>query len=278
MNTSSASYTAVVLAADRGPGDEVARATGAPCKSLAPIGGIPMVMRVLEALDAAREISGCILCGPPQSIIDKHQMLGRLISSGKIQWMQNQATPSTSTVSVLKSLPDDTPVLLTTADHAFLNEQIVDYFCAQARTSGPDIAVGLTRYDDVMAAYPGMRRTATRFSDARLCSCNLFAFLNPRARRIAELWRRVESQRKKPWRIINLLGWMAVLRYATGTLSLTQARQLISRRLGVEAAAVVLPFPEAAVDVDTVADWRFVEDILVRKGSRGLETVPATSK
>ena len=262
MNPSSASYTAVVLAADRGPGDEVAREAGAPCKSLAPVGGIPMVMRVLDALDGARDISGYILCGPPQSIIDQHQMLGRLISSGKIQWMQNQATPSTSTLKVLNSLPDDEAVLVTTADHAMLNEQIVDYFCAEAQTSGADVAVGLTRYDDVIAAYPEMRRTAMRFSDARYCSCNLFAFLTPRARKIADLWRQVESQRKKPWRVINLLGWMAVLRYATGNLSLTQARQFISRRLGVDAVAVVLPFPEAAVDVDTVADWKFVENLV----------------
>ena len=268
MIASNSQFTAIVLAADRGPGDEVARATGAPCKSLAPVGGIPMVMRVLDALDGARDISGCILCGPPQSVVDRHQMLGRLISSGKIQWMQNQATPSTSTLSVLNSLPDDNAVLVTTADHALLNEEIVEYFCAEARTSGVDIAVGLTRYDDVIAAYPGLRRTALRLSDTRYCSCNLFAFLTPRARKMAELWRQIESQRKKPWRIINLLGGIAVLRYVAGKLSLTQARRIISRRLGVDAAAVVLPFPEAAVDVDTVADWKFVEDIIKRNGAR----------
>ena len=264
MNEPNPRYTAVVLAADRGPGDEVAQATGAPCKSLVPVGGIPMVMRVLDALDAARNISGCLLCGPPQSIIDKHTTLSRLISSGKIQWMQNQATPSTSTLNVLNSLPQNEAVLVTTADHALLNEKIVDYFCAEARASEADIVVGLTRYDDVIAAYPGMRRTAIRLRDAHYCSCNLFAFLTPRARKMAELWRQVESQRKKPWRVINLLGWMAVLRYATGKLSLSQAKQLISRRLGVAAAAVVLPFPESAVDVDTVADWEFVENILKR--------------
>ena len=264
MNEPNPRYTAVVLAADRGPQDEVARATGAPCKSLAPVDGVPMVLRVLDALDAAREISSCILCGPPQSIVDKHETLGSLISSGKIKWMQNQATPSTSTLSVLNSLPDEEAVLVTTADHALLNENIVDYFCTEAGASGADVAVGLTRYDDVIAAYPEMRRTAIRLSDACYCSCNLFAFLTPRARKIAELWRQVESQRKKPWRIINLLGWMAVLRYATGKLSLTQARQFLSRRLGIDAAAVVLPFPEAAVDVDTISDWEFVEDITKR--------------
>ena len=273
MNEPKSQYTAIVLAADRGPGDEVARAAGTPCKSLVPVGGIPMLVRVLDALDGARYICDRILCGPPQSIIEAHQTLERLISSGSVQWMPNQATPSTSTLSVLKSLPDDKPVLVTTADHALLNSRIVDHFCSEALTSGCDIAVGLTRYDQVVAAYPGMRRTATRLSDAHYCSCNLFAFLTPSARKIAELWRQVENQRKKPWRIINLLGWVAVLRYATGKLSLAQAQQLFSRRLGVKAAAVVLPFAEAAVDVDTVADWQFVENLIKRNKPRNRETV-----
>ena len=262
MNNLNSPYTAIVLAADRGPGDPVAEAAGVPCKSLTPVGGVPMVLRVLEVLNNARDIERCILCGPAQSIIDQHAALRKLISSDQIQWMPNQATPSTSTLHVLNSLAPDQPVLVTTADHALLSTETVDYFCSHARKTQGDIAVGLTLYDRVLAEYPGARRTATAFSDARYCSCNLFAFLTPRARKIAELWRQVEKQRKKPWRIINLLGWMAVLRYAMGKLSLAEAQQLISRRLGVDAAAVVLPFPEAAVDVDTVDDWKFVEDII----------------
>ena len=224
-----------------------------------------MVLRVLESLDRARHIDAYILSGPAQSIIDQHEGLRKLISSGKIQWMPNESTPSTSTVSVLKSLAPQTPVLVTTADHALLSSQIIDHFCSEAVKTGCDIVAGLALYDQVLAAFPDTRRTATKLSDASYCSCNLFAFLTPRARKIAELWRQVEHQRKKPWRIINLLGWLAVLRYVLGKLSLSQALQGLSRRLGVDAAAVVLPFPEAAVDVDTVSDWEFVEDLIKKK-------------
>jgi GTP:adenosylcobinamide-phosphate guanylyltransferase len=270
MNETNSPFTAVVLAADRESKNPVALAAGTPCKSLAPVGGIPMVLRVLDALDNARNIDVCILSGPPQSVIDEHEGLRSLISSGKVQWMQARATPSTSTLSALISLAPQTPVLVTTADHALLNSQIVDYFCSQALKTGCDIVAGLALYDQVLAAFPETRRTATKLSDARYCSCNLFAFLTPRARKIAELWRQVEHQRKKPWRIINLLGWLAVLRYVLGKLSLSQALQGLSRRLGVDAAAVVLPFPEAAVDVDTVSDWEFVEDIIKRKRKPGI--------
>ena len=269
MDEQKLGYTAVVLAADRETHNPVAQAAGAPCKSLVPVGGIPMVLRVLNALDNARCISGCILSGPPQSIIDQQDDLRTLISSRKIQWMQNQSSPSMSTVSVLESLAPETPTLVTTADHALLSSQIVDYFCSEAVKTGCDVAAGLALYEEVRATFPGTRRTATKFSDARYCSCNLFAFLTPRGRKIAELWRQVEHQRKKPWRIINLLGWTSVLRYLLGKLSLAQALQRVSRRLEINAAAVILPFPEAAVDVDTVSDWKFVEDLIEQKALPG---------
>ena len=61
-------FTAIVLAADRDPGDPVAAAAGVPCKSLTPIDGIPMLFRVVNALNASREVDAINLCGPPQSI------------------------------------------------------------------------------------------------------------------------------------------------------------------------------------------------------------------
>jgi CTP:molybdopterin cytidylyltransferase MocA len=258
-------YTAVVLAADRGPGDPVAGVAGVPCKSLVPVGKIPMVVRVLDALAAAKEIGTCILCGPAKSIVDGHQELNARISSGTIKWIQNQATPSTSTYHVLRSLPEDALVLVTTADHALLGTHIVDFFCSEARKTGCDIVAGLAMHETVVAAYPGTRRTATKLRDGAYCSCNLFAFLTPGAREVADFWRRIENQRKKPLRVISVLGWIAVLRYLIGRLSLGEAQERISRRLGLRAGAIVLPYPEAAIDVDTVSDWKFVQTLVAKR-------------
>jgi CTP:molybdopterin cytidylyltransferase MocA len=43
-----------------------------------------------------------------------------------------------------------------------------------------------------------------------------------------------------------------------GWLSLDQALGLLSERLGLRLGYVLLPFPDAAVDVDTPADWEYV--------------------
>ena len=255
-------FTAVVLAADRGPDDPVARAAGVHCKSLAPVGGRPLLFRVLDALAASRTVDTCILSGPPKSIVDQEPDLGSLIASGRVKWLENQASPSSSAFQALQSLPNETPVLLTTADHALLSARIVDHFCSEARATGSDVVAGVARHEAVAEAYPQTRRTATRLKDGAFCGCNLFAFLTPRARLAADFWRQVENQRKNPLRLIQVLGWTAVWRYITGQLSLAEALNRISGRLGFKAGVVVMPFPEAALDVDTVGDLRLIENIV----------------
>ena len=58
---------------------------------------------------------------------------------------------------------------------------------------------------------------------------------------------------------------MAVLRYLMGRLSLAEALDRISSRLGFKAGAVIMPFAEAAVDVDSVSDLELVEQIVAEK-------------
>ena len=103
-----------------------------------------------------------------------------------------------------------------------------------------------------------------KFSDGHYCGCNLFAFLSPRGRRMAHVWKQVEADRKKPIRVIGLVGWGAMALYALRLLSLAGAVRRISRQAGVAAGVVTMPFAEAAIDVDTVADLDLVRAIVAR--------------
>lgn len=254
-------FTAVILAADRTNQDPVARAAGVPCKALAAVGGQPMVLRVLDALEASEHVNKCILCGPPAAIVGREPQIRQRMAARGVQWVPPEGTPSTSALAALRSVAAGTPVLLTTADHALLTSEIVDYFCSEARSSGADVVAALASYTQVMARYPGMRRTRTRFTDGAFCGCNLFAFLTPESRAAADQWRRVENERKRPLKMIAQLGGWVVIRYLLGLLSLKDALRHISDRMGLRVAAVILPFPEAAVDVDSVDDWHFARAI-----------------
>jgi len=264
MESSTTPFTAIVLAGDRTSGDPLAEAAGVACKSFVPVGGRPMVLRVLDTLNAASQVGSLILCGPSQALIEQEPELNASIEAGRVKWIASRATPSSSTYHALQSLPHNTPVLVTTADHALLTTQIVDVFCAEAHRTGCDVAVGLASHEQVATAFPETKRTAIKFKDGAYCGCNLFGFLNSQAYIAAQFWRQIEQERKKPLRMMRILGWWTVVRHLLGRMSLTDALEHISSKMGIRAGAVILPFPEAAIDVDTIEHWRFVQNLVAK--------------
>mgnify|MGYP000110822539 CR=1 FL=1 len=152
-------------------------------------------------------------------------------------------------------------MLVATADHALLTPQIVDYFCDEASRLSCDLAVGLTAYDAVMAEFPETRRTAIKFKDGAYSGCNLFGFLHHRSDRAAQFWRQIEQDRNKPLRMMRILGLWAIVRFLLRRIPLEEGLQLLSKKMQVRVRAVQLPFPQAAIDVDTVDDWHFVQSL-----------------
>ena len=157
------------------------------------------------------------------------------------------------------AFPGTQPVLITTADHPLLTAEVVDHFCRDSAATGCDVVVGLAPYDQVRAAYPELKKTVLRFRDGGYCGCNLFAFLTPDGRRVADFWRQVERERKKPLAVIRLLGLWALLRYRMGWLTLDAALAGLSRRVGLRIGVVILPYAHAAVDVDSLSDYVLVQ-------------------
>jgi CTP:molybdopterin cytidylyltransferase MocA len=257
-------FTAIVLAGDRRRDDPLVLAKSSGCKALVDIGGTPMLKRVLDALAAADSVETLYLSGPSRETLDAHLVLREMIESRAVRWHPTQASPSASAYKLLGEIPAEKPVLLTTADLPLLQARFIEHFCARALESGADVVVGLAPYALVRESFPAMKKTVLRFSDGEFCGCNLFAFLSPLGRQMADRWREVEQQRKSPLRVIRLLGWGAVIRYRLGMLSLDAAMALLSRKMGMRLAAVRMPFADAAVDVDSLDDHRLVEERFAR--------------
>lgn len=258
-------YTAIILAGERGPGDPLATHASVCCKAMVEVDGTPMIIRVLAALENAKHVGWRLLSGPGHEKLVSGSPLNRLVETHAVGWCEPQPTPSTSAYSAMRQVPADTPVLVTTADHPLLTAEIVDHFCDRSLVRGADVTVGLAPYALVKAAYPDMKKTVLRFRDGDYCGCNLFAFLTADGRRVADYWRRVETQRKNPVRIIRILGWWAVIRYVMGWLTLESALTALSRRLQLRLGAIILPFAEAAIDIDSIADHDIVQKKLAQR-------------
>jgi hypothetical protein len=270
MNTGgSRGFHALILAADRRSPDPVAVAAGTRCKSLARVGGREMVLRVLDALAACGCADSVTIVGPPEAALADCPELQQRISSGLVAWLAPLESPSLSAEAGLLQAPADLPVLLTTADHALLDGDILRTFTDRSLRSGADVTVGLVDYRFIRQRFPESRRTVTRLRDGSYCGCNLFALMTAKGRRAVSFWRSVEGARKHPWRVIaGLLGPLGVLRYLSRTLTLEAGFSSISRRLGLRVSAILLPHPEAGIDVDTVADLRFAEGLLRQRSPK----------
>ncbi len=259
-------FTAVVLAGERASpaADPLASAAGVASKVLAPIAGIPVIERVLDSIERCDRIDRRMLVGPSAATLAAEPRLGARIDSGNWTWIAPTESPAASASAALDAIGTDGHIVLTTADHAFITPEILDHFCAAALATDADFAVGFARRADVLATFPRTRRTGWRFSDDTYCGCNLFAVLRPAGHSVTVFWRHVEKQRKRPWRIMRMLGTGLFLRYLAHRLSLTDALGELSRRTECRIAPVMVPQPEAAVDVDSIDDWRLVNETWAR--------------
>lgn len=266
FDTDSHPMTAVVLAGDRTKKDSLISHSNVSCKALIEINGIPMVRRVLNALQQSRAVSKIVLAGPEADELALDKPISELVASHQVSWRAPEASPSASAFHTMQSLEPEAPVLLTTADHPLLTREIVDAFSRQSLADDVDVTVGLAPHALITEAYPGIKKTVFRFSDGDFCGCNLFAFLTPEGRQAASFWRKIEQQRKKPLVLVGMLGWSTVLRYRMGMLSLEEALAKLGKRLGLRLRAVVLPYANAAIDVDSIADLTLVNGVLAEQG------------
>jgi GTP:adenosylcobinamide-phosphate guanylyltransferase len=252
-------WNALILAAGRGPEDPMAKAYGVANKCTISIGGKPMLLRVAEAL----ETSGVI--GPIAVSIEDPGIVSTLLGKRALALAPAHSAPA-SVMAALASGQVTYPVLVTTGDHALLTPDMVRYFCAESASIDADFTAGLATAETILAAYPDSIRTYFTLGPDRVSGCNLFAVKSARALSLLDRWQYLEQVRKKPWRLIAAFGISPLLRFLTGRLDLEQAFQIVSARLGLLARPVVMPFAEAAIDVDKPADKELAERIAARRG------------
>jgi GTP:adenosylcobinamide-phosphate guanylyltransferase len=249
------SWTAIVLAGSRPGADSFAEAYGTHLKALIPIGGVPMVARPVQALLAAPNFDHVrVLTQHPDRIA------AVLPGDPRLSVEPSGATIAATLAAFLADPSTRYPLLVTTADHALLDSAMIADFCGKAE--GADLAIGLVERAGLMARLPETRRTWLRFRGGAYSGANLFAFGSAKAARAVELWRSVEQDRKKGWRMIGALGPRALLGAALRLRTLDQTLDLVGRRLGLSIRKVELANPLAAVDVDKPADHELVSAIL----------------
>jgi GTP:adenosylcobinamide-phosphate guanylyltransferase len=251
-------FTAIVLAGSRPGRDAFAEQFGTDLKALIPVGGEPMVRRPVRALLESRSIGQVIvLSQTPDRIANV------VPNDPRIAFRESGGTIAETMLGLLNDAAIQWPLLVTTADHALLDPPTIEEFAHGA--SGADIAIGVVERANLLHRLPDTQRTWLKFRGGAYTGANLFALKSPAVRPAIELWRSVEQDRKKAWRVISLLGPVVLLCVALRLVSLDEVLAQLGGRLGLALKAVRLPNPLAGVDVDKPADHTLVEAILAGK-------------
>jgi GTP:adenosylcobinamide-phosphate guanylyltransferase len=251
-------YTAVLLAGSRPGRDEFAHQFGTDMKALIAVAGEPMVRRPVRALLGSASISRVVvLCQAPE------RLAAVIPKDDRVLFRESLGTIAETMLQLLDDQELKWPLLVTTADHALLTPSMVTEFCDAA---GPaEIAVGVVRRASLLRRLPGTERTWLKFRGGAYTGANLFALSSPKVRPAIELWRSVEQDRKKAWRVIALLGPGVLIAAGLRLVSIDEVLARLGRRLGLRLKAVRLSNPLAGVDVDKPADHTLVEAILAGK-------------
>jgi GTP:adenosylcobinamide-phosphate guanylyltransferase len=248
-------WTAIVLAGSRPGVDKFAAQYGTDLKALIPVGGVPMVSRPVNALLMSPSIRGvCVVAQEPGRIIDA------LPSNSRLTVKMSGPTIASTLDTILADPKTQFPLLVTTADHALLSQEMVADFCAKA--DGADLAIGIVERRPLMARLPQTKRTWLRFRGGAYSGANLFALGSPDAAKAIALWRSVEQDRKKGWRMIAALGPAVLTGVVLKLWTLDQTLASVGKQLGLAIRKVELADPLAAVDVDKPADHQLVTAIL----------------
>ena len=258
-------WTALVLAGSRrGATDPVARAAAVAHKSLVPIGGRPMLLRVLDTLKAAPSVGRIVVAMEGPALLEALPELAQRVQRREIEVRPTAGSPAATVSEIAPLLDDPWPLLVTTSDHALLDVAMVETFLAGV-PEGADVGAALCSGDVIQAAYPESRRSYVRLGGQRYSGCNLFALRGLVALRATAFWIRMEAHRKRPWRYAAEIGIGPLAEYLTGRLTLERAAARLGAMMGVRLAPVLMPMAEAAIDVDTPADLAQVEGIVTRR-------------
>lgn len=248
-------YTAVVLAGSRPGRDDFAASFGTDIKALIVLGGEPMLCRPVQALLASHRIDRILVLSQAPD-----RIAAALPSSDRLECRRSLGTIAETMLELCADPQVSWPLLVTTADHALLDPPMINQFADQAALA--EVAVGVVEKVALLRRLPATKRTWLAFRGGSYTGANLFALGSPAVRPAIDLWRTVEQDRKKAWRVISLLGPWLLLRAALRLVTLDEVMGALGQRLGLSIRAIQLSDPLAGVDVDTSNDHALVEAIL----------------
>ncbi|WP_375206799.1 nucleotidyltransferase family protein [Hyphococcus sp.] len=254
-------YHFVIMAAQRkGVVNPLAEAAGVSHKCLIKIDGKSLIERTLTEVVAsglARRISVSIEDDAP---LKSDSYVRGLMDGGFVRFVKSTDNLFDSVAAALAQ-DDDLPAIITTADNVLVTAEMYRYFCEHAESY--DASAALCSRETLESKYPGGQKRFHRFKDGQYTNCNTFAIMNREAVAAAEVFRSGgQFLKASRLRAIKSFGLINAIAYKNAWFTLDGGFKGLSRKFGVNIAPVLMPFPEAPIDVDNEHTLEFATRII----------------
>jgi GTP:adenosylcobinamide-phosphate guanylyltransferase len=211
------------------------------------IGGNPMLCFVLKALLKSEKIGKILVAGPMK-------MLAELDLPENVRLVQSGETILDTVVNGINALDSLEKTLIVTVDVPFITATAIDDFLMQCEAEEGDFYYPIIEKSISEAKFPQGKRTYVKLTDGTFTGGNIFLVkpqVIPHCMRIAK---QIIANRKKPWRLASLLGWITLLKFVFGYLSVEAAKKRASKILAMQGVVIISSYPEIGMDVDKIND------------------------
>lgn len=215
-----------------------------------PINGKPMVDYVIEALTSSSRVANIVVVAPE----DLKDSL-----PSQAQWVEAGGSLTENIFRAIDALDKQNNILFVTSDVPFLHSEAIDDFVDRCGELDGDIFYPLISREANEQLYPETVRTYFTLKEGEFTGGNI-VLTTPQAV-IDSRWvmDQVISRRKKPWKIIRMLGVFFILKFVTRQLTLRQLEKRASELLGHSGVLIISPYPELSTDVDKPSDLELAE-------------------
>ena len=217
-------------------------------KAMLEVAGKPMVQWVLDALGEAKNVENVIIIGldnpegvscakPTYHIPNQGRMLSN-IEAG-INKMREVNPKSEYAISASADIPAVTG-------------EMIDWLVDKAMETRHDIYYGVVKKETMEARYPNSNRTFTKLKDMELCGADIHIAHHTMTTDPEHLavWDVLIGKRKSPLKQAASVGIWTLVLLLLGRISLADAVARVSKKLNIDARAVIWDYAEVAMDVD----------------------------
>lgn len=243
--------------------DPMAEARGVSHKCVVPVGGVPMIERVLRIVDEAFPGAPVFVSIEDFNTIHDQPTVAKLGLAGTITAVAAQHNIVDSVTQASRT--SGFPLIITTADNVLMTAESLHRLADDGRRSGADALVVVAEKQAIRAAHPDGQRRFYEFKDGGYSNCNMFWLGSPRALAAAEAFREGGQFAKQPKRIIKAFGLLNLIRFRMRRHSIGRMFEFISRRFKVDIRPQIVEDGRLAIDVDNERTHRVAEEILARE-------------